>query len=67
MKGKPIPDLKWSRKDEKSVDFEVIHSEGNGKSLIINNISKQHEGEYTCTAENIIGFDYYTFYLEINC
>jgi hypothetical protein len=54
IQGNPKPIVHWLHKGHVISDGNHYIKDGPGKVLIIN-IQKQHEGDYTCVATNVAG------------
>ncbi|CAK1542735.1 unnamed protein product [Leptosia nina] len=62
LKGNPKPTLSWKYKSYNSSRFTALPAavDVNEDDLNISRTSMGHGGFYQCTAENVIGKDYYT-------
>lgn len=59
LKGNPMPEVSWTRKNAPLLDsnkYRMSYNQTTGEvSLLINQIGPGDEGEYTCRARNAVG------------
>lgn len=65
--GVPTPTILWQRNGmyltQNSTDVTIMDS----GLLIIQNVTKESSGAYTCEAENMAGITQRFYYLQVNC
>lgn len=61
-KGKQRPRISWSRENGRALPNRAVVF---GKTLLIRRIKKEDEGEYTCTARNVYGYETATTRLRV--